>query len=378
MAIADKLQTLIEGKRYVVNKTNEKASSELQLNCTWEQLGDTIDGISGGVDTSDSTASANDIRLGKTAYIGTGKVEGTIADYDGEYEGQATPIIRSIKKYLDLKQSAASMFYGLNNLTDAGEYLEYNDTENVTSMVGMFQNCSALVNVPLLNIQKVTSLNQAFQGCSSLKNLPLIDTSNVKYMSSTFAGCSNLENLPQLNYSSVINMQGTFQGCTGLKSKVILDTPSAESIKNLFRNCSYLQQVKLTNTQNVTEITSAFNYCTRLQLVEIPYYNISTTSDSEGLFYYCYLLKAVVIRSFGSTILNSNAFTNCYHFTGTVDSTYNPNGDKDGYIYVPRNMVDTLKSATNWSTYASQIRALEDYTIDGTTTGELDESKVSL
>ena len=47
-----------------------------------------------------------------------------------------------------------------------------------------------------------------------------------------------------------------------------------------------------------------------------------------------------------------------------------------GYIYVPRAMVDTLKSATNWSTYATQIRALEDYTVDGTITGELDESKI--
>ena len=32
-----------------------------------------------------------------------------------------------------------------------------------------------------------------------------------------------------------------------------------------------------------------------------------------------------------------------------------------GYIYVPRALVDSYKSATNWSTYASQIRAIEDY-----------------
>jgi hypothetical protein len=47
-----------------------------------------------------------------------------------------------------------------------------------------------------------------------------------------------------------------------------------------------------------------------------------------------------------------------------------------GYVYVPRSLVDSYKSATNWSTYANQFRALEDYTVDGTITGELDESKI--
>jgi hypothetical protein len=46
------------------------------------------------------------------------------------------------------------------------------------------------------------------------------------------------------------------------------------------------------------------------------------------------------------------------------------------YIYVPAALVDTYKATTNWSSYADKIRALEDYTIDGTTTGELDESKI--
>ena len=32
-----------------------------------------------------------------------------------------------------------------------------------------------------------------------------------------------------------------------------------------------------------------------------------------------------------------------------------------GYIYVPSALVDEYKTATNWVTYASQIRAIEDY-----------------
>lgn len=45
-------------------------------------------------------------------------------------------------------------------------------------------------------------------------------------------------------------------------------------------------------------------------------------------------------------------------------------------IYVPAALIDSYKSATNWSTYADRFRALEDYTVDGTVTGELDETKI--
>jgi hypothetical protein len=47
-----------------------------------------------------------------------------------------------------------------------------------------------------------------------------------------------------------------------------------------------------------------------------------------------------------------------------------------GYIYVPKNLVASYKAATNWGTYAAQFRALEDYTVDGTIWGDLDENKI--
>lgn len=39
-------------------------------------------------------------------------------------------------------------------------------------------------------------------------------------------------------------------------------------------------------------------------------------------------------------------------------------------ILVPRSLIDSYKVATNWSNYADQFKAIEDYTVDGTTTGE--------
>lgn len=53
-----------------------------------------------------------------------------------------------------------------------------------------------------------------------------------------------------------------------------------------------------------------------------------------------------------------------------------PIANGTGYIYVPRHLYDEYVSGTNWSAFAGQIRILQDYTVDGTIDGELDESKI--
>ena len=53
-----------------------------------------------------------------------------------------------------------------------------------------------------------------------------------------------------------------------------------------------------------------------------------------------------------------------------------------GYIYVPKMMNDgtdgiaAYEAATVWSKYGGKFRYVEDYTVDGTITGEIDESKI--
>jgi hypothetical protein len=50
----------------------------------------------------------------------------------------------------------------------------------------------------------------------------------------------------------------------------------------------------------------------------------------------------------------------------------------EGWVYVPRALVDGYAKATNWVTVANgRFRALEDYTVDGTISGELDWSKIN-
>ena len=89
------------------------------------------------------------------------------------------------------------------------------------------------------------------------------------------------------------------------------------------------------------------------------------TSIGGGAFQECVNLKELILRSETQAELSS---TNAFTLTPIASGT--------GYIYVPKSLVDSYKSATNWSVYANQFRALEDYTVDGTITGELDESKI--
>ena len=60
---------------------------------------------------------------------------------------------------------------------------------------------------------------------------------------------------------------------------------------------------------------------------------ITSSSKSNQTFADCYSLTKLIIRTMTSIpVLNSTAFTGCYHFTGTVNATYNPDGLKDGKI----------------------------------------------
>lgn len=89
----------------------------------------------------------------------------------------------------------------------------------------------------------------------------------------------------------------------------------------------------------------------------------SVVSIDDYAFTYC-PLTALILRP--ETLVPSGAYP--------CGST--PIKDGTGYIYVPKALVSSYKEAANWNRYANQFRALEDYTVDGTITGALDETKI--
>ena len=150
-----------------------------------------------------------------------------------------------------------------------------------------------------------------------------------------------------------------FDRCNNLTSA---NFPAATSIGlNAFEYCTNLTSADFSAATSIGQ--SALFYCTNLTSANFP----AATSIGSGAFSYCSKLTSLILRVTTQvcTLSNTSAFNNTPIKSGT------------GYIYVPAALIDSYKTATNWTTYANQFRALESYTVDGTTTGELDPTKVN-
>lgn len=139
-----------------------------------------------------------------------------------------------------------------------------------------------------------------------------------------------------------------------------------------FAHCTALQKAKFHAAKNLMVVRSeAFGSCINLLQVDLE-----ATSIADQAFRACWRLKALILRRDSVvSLIGTEAFGSCFWLTGAVHGSYNPDGEQ-GWVYVPRALVDSYPSATNWSAMGFRYRALEDYTVDGTIYGELDESKI--
>ena len=205
-----------------------------------------------------------------------------------------------------------------------------------------FAFCTLLTDASFPNVKIIRS--NAFYNCNSLVNInmPLVEDIG----SDTFAGCSHLIDINLPLVTSIGN--SAFSGCTALKS---ITAPLVEQLgAHAFENCYYLENIAL---PEVSFVDNYFNYNYRLKEIDLS----KAVHISAESFKNCASLVKLFIAQTDKvcTLENTNAFTYCCHILGTTDSNYNPNGLKDGYIYVPASLLAQYKVATNWSTYASQI-----------------------
>lgn len=228
----------------------------------------------------------------------------------------------------------------VNSILD-GSITEFNDNVIKTLSQHVFASRAFLTSVSLPNVSEIGE--SAFNSCSSLKS---VDVPNVTLVD-----------------------DDAFFKCTELTT---ISLPSVTKIDNGgFEQCGKLSCVDLPLVQTVGD--RAFSECYSLTRIDLP----SATRIYSSAFLHCTTLVSLILRLETKCVLsNTSAFKYCYHMLGTTDSTYNPDGLHDGYIYVPRALVESYQSDSVWGSSTLQFRALEDYTVDGTITGELDETKI--
>ena len=168
-----------------------------------------------------------------------------------------------------------------------------------------------------------------------------------------FYGCTALAKVDVPNATKIETY--AFSGCSALKS---IDAAGITEIGNYaFQKCVALAEVCFPLVSD--RIIYTFPDCTRLAKADFP----CVSSIGAETFARCTALTALILRNDKVCTLAS---TNSFNGTAIANGT--------GYIYVPKSLVDSYKAATNWSTFA--FRALEDYTVDGTVTGALDDYKI--
>lgn len=185
-----------------------------------------------------------------------------------------------------------------------------------------------------LYLPKLTNAgNNSFINCKQLLsvNLPLLTTVGTQ----AFMQCNKLVtvNLPEL-----------------------LKTAS-----NTFRQCYALTEIVLPKVAEMAGNT--FYQCSNIESIDLPV----CSKITSGQFYAANNTLYFILRNTSGVCVNESSEL-------FPSSTKIAQGT--GHIYVPAALIASYKSATNWARYESAFRALEDYTVDGTTTGALDPNKV--
>lgn len=134
--------------------------------------------------------------------------------------------------------------------------------------------------------------------------------------------------------------------------KIPSGNPTQATSLSSFANGTALTKLNLSKwtLSKCTNLGYFAAYSTKLKYVAIGDDDTTwTVTNTANAFYNCSSLEALIIR--GTNVMTNSS-------TGTFTGSAIAKGT--GYIYVPDALVDSYKTATNWSVYADQIKPLSE------------------
>ena len=227
------------------------------------------------------------------------------------------------------------IYYDYGNNKPQVDLSDYKGEFQESSVGGDKYGKSAITKINYIP-NGITSFGDGFENYSSLQEVTCEIPSGVTDMDFTFSKCSSLINSPEIP-SGVTSMYGTFSGCKSLVNAPVIPD-SVEDMMSTFGGCS-----KLVNVPNissgVTDLYGTFENCSSLVTSPaIP----NSIRQMQRTFKNCSSLKVLTLLPTTPPLMQS-ALQGC----SSIES-----------IYVPDASVDSYKTATNWSEFASNIKPM--------------------
>lgn len=227
-----------------------------------------------------------------------------------------------------------------------------------------FFNCTGLTNASFQFVTSITS--NVFDTCSSLTNVSFPVATSIG--SSAFSRCSNLTDISFPVVKTISD--NAFYNCTKLTEASF---QVATSVGNAaFSACSNLTNISF---PAITVVNAyVFSGCSNLTIVSFP------VANAIGTFSFQNCTKLIEASFPVATNINNAAFSGCSNLTSLVlgnttkvcsigninsfNGTPFASDGTGGTLYVPRDLIESYQTATNWSVILSypnnQILAIED------------------